>query len=97
MDKASLCVGQIANPMGYSTHVQALIKSMETIMTLGFSQWLNLLAPAFRHSLPDRSMTMLDPSRLSCRDVQDLNLPYEVVGRRRARQDAEDLRRRAFW
>ena len=64
-----------------------------TAMTLGLTHWLRLLSSVF---VPGRvsgaELPQLDLTRLSARDIADLNLPPGLA----ARREAEDLRRRVF-
>lgn len=64
-------------------------------MTLGLYQWWRLLGISGPGSVSGRRrrMARLDLSRLSSRDIADLNLPHEVLTKLGASQAEADRRR----
>ena len=64
-------------------------------MTLGLHQWLHLLASAFARRGRSHPSAILDLSRLSARDLRDLNLPPDMLSHMASRE-ADALRRRCF-
>ncbi|WP_373503083.1 hypothetical protein [Aestuariivirga sp.] len=64
-------------------------------MTLGLHQWLHLLACAFARRGRSRLPASLDLSRLSARDLRDLNLPPDMLCHMASRE-ADALRRKVF-
>ncbi len=65
-------------------------------MTIGLIRWLRSLAPeqTIPHRRPLADLHML---RLSARDLADLNLPDHVAAGLRAREEADEVRRRLRW
>lgn len=65
-------------------------------MTIGLIRWLRNLAPEHASSYR-RAFAELYMLRLSARDLADLNLPDHVAAKLRAREEADEVRRKMCW